>query len=47
MPAQRGIQRDLADGDAHASGPLVTQTQNALTVADDDRTELHHNAVMR
>src|SRR5258708_17266656 len=33
----RGIERELADRNAHAAGALVAEAQNALAVADDDR----------
>src|SRR5664279_5481411 len=35
----RGIQRELADGDSHASGTLIAESENALAIADHDRTD--------
>ena len=31
-----GVERQLADGNAHATGALVAETQDALAIADDD-----------
>src|SRR5580658_5055762 len=31
-----GVERELADRNAHAAGALVAEAQNALAVADDD-----------
>ena len=31
-----GIERQLADRDAHAAGALVAEAEDALAVADDD-----------
>ena len=31
-----GVERELADRNAHAAGALVAETENALAVADDD-----------
>jgi hypothetical protein len=38
--AQRRVQRQLADRDAHAADALVTQAQNPLPVGDDDDVDL-------
>ena len=34
------VERQLADGDAHAAGALVAQPQDALAVGDDDHLDL-------
>ena len=38
--AAGGVQRQLADGDAHAAGALVAQAQDALVVGDDDEAHV-------
>src|ERR1700761_2181427 len=38
--SQRAIERKLADGNAHASGALISQPKNALSVADHDAANL-------
>src|SRR5215472_18548175 len=35
-----GVERELADRDAHAAGALVAEPQYALAVADHDRLDL-------
>ena len=34
--AAGGVERELADRDAHAAGALVAEAQDALAVGDDD-----------
>ena len=34
------VERQLADGDAHAAGTLVAETQDALVVRDDDESDV-------
>ena len=36
----RGVERELADGDAHAAGALVAQPEDALVVGDDDQAHV-------
>ena len=39
MPGAGGIERELADGDSHASRTLVAEPENALAIADHDRAD--------
>ena len=39
-PGQRGVERELADGDAHSTGALVPKAENAFSVADHDAADL-------
>ena len=38
--AQRGVERHLADGNAHAAGALIAQPENPLAVRDHDAAHL-------
>src|SRR6478672_13483142 len=35
-----GVERELADGDAHAAGAKIAETEDALAVGDDDETHV-------
>ena len=37
--AAGGVERELADRDAHAAGALVAEAEDALAVGDDDRLD--------
>ena len=39
------IERELADRDAHAAGPLIAQSENPLAVGDDDDLDLRRPGV--
>ena len=39
QPGAGGIERELADRNAHAAGALVAEAEDALAVADDDRLD--------
>ena len=45
--AARGVERQLADGDAHAAGALVAQAQDALVVGDDDEADVPKGELRR
>ena len=36
QPGAGGVERELADRDAHAAGALIAKAEDALAVADDD-----------
>ena len=38
--AAAGIERELADRDAHAAGALIAEAENALAIGHDDRLDL-------
>ena len=38
--AERGVERHLPDGDAHAAGALVAEAENALAIADHDAAHI-------
>ena len=40
MPAQARVERELADGDAHAVGAEIAQAEDALSVGDDDDADV-------
>ena len=42
-----GVERELADRDAHAAGALVAEAENALAVADDDGLDARRSADWR
>jgi hypothetical protein len=39
-PGARDVESELADGNPHAPGALVAQTQDALVVGDDDQPDV-------
>lgn len=39
-PSQRGVERQFADGDAHAASAKVTQPQDTLAVSHHDRAHV-------